>query len=1092
MSDEGSPPLAGLPPDRHQRPEALSPSDPQGTVRCSASLSPYGVEDLTGEEMQRYHRSAALSPNDLRSPQSHYPSSMESLTYPETPAFRLASERATEEMSHLASDSSTNEKEQLASEPSVDENDPIEDTSLILRKRKRSPAPASRLDSEPSLDEKDQIEGTSTKSRKRKRSQAPVLDVLPLTRLKHAGGEKLCRFQGVIGHRRYQEARRFAKKMENSVMRTDTIHRHIFWTDASIVFRACAAGAVAWKQSPTWTWQTEGFPYPYCVQSTEVVEMFAIAHALKRAVDEVKASLGDRLEGLGLPITHQVFIFTDSVGALTQVENDAWGHHTPITCEQAHTIIDFSIELHNLGAKLELHLVPGHKGVSGNNTAHRAAYKAATRAAAAAGIQSNEQGVLWHETQGGVALIDPATTSLVPASPVPIRCPRSSGTNRTSLSRPLLSQPIKPSTAPVLIPPENSDAPPRTEEMISLFFSEAQFVRPDRTPDRTPETTPAPGPSLTSTNAGSTSVTGFNPVNAIFTLSTGSSATEKTAPKPVTSSDSNQARPYVASIETHQEDKDSPALAAKVSSAQSAPVTPAVFSSFYWFTPISAKPVFLTERSSRSPSMSTQKPALAKGQEIEPAGTEYLRSPRGSPFSPEPLCSSPRREPTSTDDAKSSLHSGRFSFTPTNKILAAVLNPSAVSKSYLEPATPANAPGSAPSTLNPVIGFMPKDNRQPVFGGTAFSVPTLQIDGAILAPAPSFATTSKLRSFASPTEPSDGLTLAPISSFPQSKPKRLPPLPPSGPGIFNISSSVLTTSKMRSFASPGEPGDELTLAPPLSFDEGETKHCGDTSLTSLPSVIPDMPKASTAIVKASNMRIFDSPGEPRAALTLAPISNFCQSEPKYPDDMTLSLLRPSRPPDIRSTFTSIVKTSKMRLFASPVEPMDGLTLTSISSFPQSEPTHPEDATLPTFRPSRRGIFDASNFIVKTAKMRSFASPQEPVDGLTLAPISSIHDDWGAAQASVPRWPSLFTGVQTNSPDTARSPSTEPSSDASASTASSSFTLTNAGTTPQERTDLPPAVPFNRFAGVYTTDPQFPTRSPQPLRRCFDSILTRMC
>lgn len=67
-------------------------------------------------------------------------------------------------------------------------------------------------------------------------------------------------------------------------------------------------------------------------------------------------------------------------------------------CEQSHTIIGYSIELHNLGARVELYLVPG------NVMVHEAAYTAAKRAAAAAAAQITlkEQAVMLNKKKGSV------------------------------------------------------------------------------------------------------------------------------------------------------------------------------------------------------------------------------------------------------------------------------------------------------------------------------------------------------------------------------------------------------------------------------------------------------------------------------------------------------------------------------------------------------------------------------------------------------------------------------------------------------------------------------------------------------------------
>lgn len=931
----------------------------------SASLSPYGVQDMTGEELRRYERSGAVSPADSRLSQSRHVSHSEAI-YPPTPAFRLVSERTTGAMHQCilvrsteeeGDDDDEEEEGQVTSEPSIrHDGGQVDETSIVSIKWKRSPTPPlihllehstdeadqraseatadgeNEIDLEPSISDKD------TEPRKRKRYPSADLDVAPLSKSKGPLGQEVSRFRGAIVCRSLKEAIDFAKSMGNGAPRTGQIHRHIFWTDASIVFRACAAGAVVWKQPPNWHWQAEGFPYPYCIQSTDVVEMFAMAHALKRAIDEVEWLLGGISDGPQLQIRHEVYVFTDSVGALTQVKKDSLGYHTPQTCQQAHTIIDFSVKLHDLGVKVELHLVPGHNSVPGNVQAHRAAKKAAKSAAAAAGIFSPEQASDLYKTQRGVAIFAPATDVLVPASQVPARSTKKSKTQcgilprHLSLSRPLISNPIRAVTPPALVPPVylngQSGGHRETEEMITLLFPNPDFIRPDRTPDQSPEPTPTPGSDFTHINAGSISLSGSASVNTSLKLSTVGAVGGKIAQEPVATSSPSQVQSSRALKKIRQAEDDSPAPLTKVSSAQD---TSTCQSPFHWFVPVNARSNLPTAGLSQPISLNSQK--LVFGKQLEPGtvGAESMRSSQGTLFPMAPVALRRNRELTSTDEATVPLEAREFPFGSANGAPGAVLQFSAVRKSCLVPAT-------------------------------------------TVAPPRSFAQTSKMRSFGSPTEPTKGLTLAPASPLKSREWSHLPPLSPSRPRI-----------NMQSFASPGSPRDDLTLPPLLSFDGGETKP-GEDVLPSLSSVASNMHTSTTAFVQPSQMRQFASPREYKDALPLRPISTVCQSESKHPINTTLFSPPPSRP-GICNSFTPIFKSSKMRSFASPVEPIDGLTLTPMSSIPESGPANPKP-TLPMFRSSQPGIFDTTGSIVGAAKMKSFASPVEPVDGFTLRPISS--------------------------------------------------------------------------------------------------------
>lgn len=544
----------------------------------------------------------------------------------------------------------------------------------------------------------------------------------------------------------------FAMEMEDCVLMTDNVPRHIFWTDGSIVHGAIAAGAVAWKQPPSVEWKTEGYPYPYPIQSTEVAEMFAIAHALRRAVDEVRQARSRVMGVSHLQVTHEVFVFTDSLTALTCVKNCAWGFHITGRCEQAHTIIDYSIELRGLGARLELHLVPGHSDVPGNMEAHRAAKKAAHRTAAAAGITSTEQGWALHEKQGRVAIITLTANPSIPASPVPVRCSRGSQGRPLRQNRDFLAQPIRNLTPPKFV-----------SELESRDDTSGE---PSKTKDEISFPGPATGPDFTPLNAGSTLATG-NPAKT-----------------------------------------------------QTARVTTPALNSLHWFTPIKARQTLSAVDSPHPQSVGEQEPELKK-RKIETAATESLPSPGPRPFGPGLSTSNASSQLLGIDNARRFFKAGRLSFPPAKDVPAAILN-----------------------TSHSII------------------------------------TTSKVRSFASPEEPRDGLSLATISSFGEVKPNArqsvtLPSRPLWIPDVCPTSTSVLMASQMKSFASPEVPKDGHTLAPNSSFHEGKMKQPRELPVS--PSIL-DVPKTPAFFVTTSKLRSFASPGEPQDGPTLAPIPSSFDGE----------------------------------------------------------------------------------------------------------------------------------------------------------------------------------------------------------------------
>jgi ribonuclease HI len=465
--------------------------------------------------------------------------------------------------------------------------------------------------------------------------------------------------------------------MEACKIRTERTHHHIFWTDASIVFGACAAGAVVWKQPPSWAWNSQGFHYPYLTQSTDVVEMFAIAHALKRAVDDIKQSLGDSVKDVNVQITQRVFVFTDSIAALTGVENEAQSDRVRSTSEQARTIIGYSVDLDNLGAKVELHLVPGHTGVPGNDRAHKAAYEAAKHAAAAAGITSTEQGWAMHKNEASVVMFPGTAPPLVPATPVPAGSTRGSrkrasllsaspaqaGSSKKSQKRraSLLSQPQlwkKPraKTPPMLVPPLDPTDEDE-EELVNMKGKRSKSIPGPHSvrPDRTPEPAPVQGPSFTSINAGSRSTTGFTPINASSTLSTGSPA--------------------------------------KVSSVR---IKWSALNPRSWFMPVDARPRLWGASSSSE-------------------------LPKVQPFGPGQLVPGPGNEPVSIGKAASFLGLGQSLFSSGNNMPAAVLKPSAVSKTCSESQKPARTPGSKQSSPRLLHWSEPKNSEKAAFGETALS-----------------------------------------------------------------------------------------------------------------------------------------------------------------------------------------------------------------------------------------------------------------------------------------------------------------------------------------------------------------------------------
>lgn len=223
--------------------------------------------------------------------------------------------------------------------------------------------------------------GDKARTRKRKRSLSP----LPAHTGISSGGSEDGYKGTIVYNKTTYEAKSFALEISLLPARTDTLCRHILWTDGSIVLR-CAAGAVAWQQPPDYAeWVSKGYNLSFSTSNTEVVEMFAIARALEIAVNLIQnfqeaasKAFNEGREDVQIQPSHQVFVFTDSIGALQRIEQCSAGFYKKIACqdqyrEQVRTIGRHYKELRRLGARVELHLVPGHSSVPGNTMAHKQA-----------------------------------------------------------------------------------------------------------------------------------------------------------------------------------------------------------------------------------------------------------------------------------------------------------------------------------------------------------------------------------------------------------------------------------------------------------------------------------------------------------------------------------------------------------------------------------------------------------------------------------------------------------------------------------------------------------------------------------------------
>ena len=209
-----------------------------------------------------------------------------------------------------------------------------------------------------------------------------------------------------------------------SESRTTEVCLDILWTDASIVFFSCAAGAIVWQESSTGEWMSRRCPYPYPVVNTTVVEIFAVVNALEIAVDRVREwQFAQENDGSG-KFRHEVYVFTDSEGALRAIQRrKKRRQHAAELHALVQNAVDRSIELEELGALVELHLVPGHRNVPGNTRANNHSRTAARDLASQVGLTSLEEGMRLYREAFTTPLIAIPSGPSVLLSVANARCP---------------------------------------------------------------------------------------------------------------------------------------------------------------------------------------------------------------------------------------------------------------------------------------------------------------------------------------------------------------------------------------------------------------------------------------------------------------------------------------------------------------------------------------------------------------------------------------------------------------------------------------------------------------------------------------------
>ncbi|KAJ5837042.1 hypothetical protein N7447_003068 [Penicillium robsamsonii] len=195
-------------------------------------------------------------------------------------------------------------------------------------------------------------------------------------------------FLGFVSLTTRDEALEFSNNILQLPVPKTVRKRLIYFCDGSIRL-LCGAAGIVWPQafnSPEW--EGTGVYYPFSIDSTATLELFAIASTLEAAIKDMEKTRGDvapRTDkmpfrgNLGQTRSHQhhmtkeVFVFTDDEFALRRISGKMGYFPQGDIAHQLKSISEHSRILHGLGVHVELHLSPGHSGVPGNEAADQMA-----------------------------------------------------------------------------------------------------------------------------------------------------------------------------------------------------------------------------------------------------------------------------------------------------------------------------------------------------------------------------------------------------------------------------------------------------------------------------------------------------------------------------------------------------------------------------------------------------------------------------------------------------------------------------------------------------------------------------------------------
>ncbi|KAH8430664.1 uncharacterized protein LDX57_008326 [Aspergillus melleus] len=209
---------------------------------------------------------------------------------------------------------------------------------------------------------------SSTSSRHTSRSPSPKRDYWQQKKKEYTERQKpaspgpRAHFPGILTIESRDTALQNAKEAYSTQFEPSTYSRHVFWADGS--FNENIAGSTGAAVVYSTDDRIDDFvDRAYAVQGLwgiKCLKLFAIGAALRIAVDRIEEDKTTKTH------EHRVCVFTDSQDAIHCLE-DTHSERFPSTQDLASTVGDIARKLEDLGAKVEINWIPGHK----NHVAHK-------------------------------------------------------------------------------------------------------------------------------------------------------------------------------------------------------------------------------------------------------------------------------------------------------------------------------------------------------------------------------------------------------------------------------------------------------------------------------------------------------------------------------------------------------------------------------------------------------------------------------------------------------------------------------------------------------------------------------------------------